>query len=360
MDIKDKIRDLLVYIKLLKVDNNKSRMIKYNLDNYNEEYFINKMKDIKIFDYRWYEILDIIDNLLLNVGFNNGDNILINDINFILNNSKNEYDYVIDFSVNGEDCYKFIFRYNDIWDMKPMFIFVKGNERYCYNISFNDREDNLLSLKNMYYEVCMGDILYRREYSYMKANYVVLKDDYTLNLEIYKQYGYLNNKDDDYRYVLDNEDMLRYYLMNLEFPVRIDSVYDKIQREFLGNISDYPMINLEVMTFDHINGIDVISDKILIKDGKWKMFGMTNGNKIVMLEDNGNWSYKLLDSNLDVKISMKMDDDISYTIHGDSKEELEQYFSMYLVNDMVDVNKGIENTKKLVKKMFGGNDRYDR
>ena len=147
------------------------------------------------------------------------------------------------------------------------------------------------------------------------------------------------------KYKLDNEDKLRDYLMSLKFPIRIDEVYKKIQRDFLGDISKYPTIKLECMTFDHCNGIDVVSDKILITDGEWKNFGMTRGKKTIMLEHTGEWSYKLLDSNMDVKLSMNIEeDDVSYKIHGQSKEELDKYFNEYVKKDIEDANIEVDKT----------------
>ena len=118
---------------------------------------------------------------------------------------------------------------------------------------------------------------------------------------------------------------------------------------------------LECMTFDHCNGEDVVSDKILISHGEWKSFGMTRGNKTIMLEHNGEWSYRLLDSNMEVKLAMKIEEDVSYSIHGRTKEELDCYFNQYVKKDMDDANNEVEKIKKLVKCIFERDDKnYDR
>lgn len=255
-----------------------------------------------------------------------------------------------------------IFRYNDHWDTNPTFVFVKDNESFGYKIHIHDEENGIIGLNKEFYEIEIDDyIKYHRDYSYLRFNCMVQRGYYSLYLELYRPKGYVFDKN-DFRYKLDNEDGLRDYLCNLEFPVRIDEVYKKLSRDFLGDVSKYSCINLEIMTYDNVNDCDVVTDSIIINDGEWKTFGMTKDNKTIMLEADGDWSYRLLGSNLDVKLSMNIrEDEVSYTIKGRTKDEIDKYFDGFVKDDIRGADSVVEDTKKLVKIMFEREDKgYDR
>lgn len=345
---KDKNKNIHVVL-----EEKKYPTVTFDVDENNEEYFLGKMKQIKFGNNHDCCLSDILEQLLLEIGLNIDDVVKINDINYV-RNIDDQHDYIVNFSINDVNLYKFIFRYDDMWDTNPMFIFVKDNESFGYNMDIDHIFKKVDELINTFYEIETDYGIYRRDYSYGMANYMVRWGYYSLNLEVYEHNVYSS------KYKLDNEDKLRDYLMSLKFPIRIDEVYKKIQRDFLGDISKYSTIKLECMIFDHCNGIDVVSDKILITDGEWKNFGMTRGKKTIMLEHTGEWSYKLLDSNMDVKLSMNIEeDDVSYKIHGQSKEELDKYFNEYVKKDIEDANIEVDKTKKLVRSIFEREDIYN-
>ena len=351
---KDKNKNIYVML-----EEKKYPTVTFNIDENNEEYFLGKMKQIKFGNNHDCCLSDILEQLLLEIGLNIDDVVKINDINYV-RNIDDQHDYIVNFSINDVNLYKFIFRYDDMWDTNPMFIFVKDNESFGYHMDIDVILKKVTWLRDSFYEIETDYGIYRRDYSYGMANYMVRWGYYSLNLEVYEHKGYRYDIMNSYKYMLDNEDKLRDYLMSLKFPIRIDEVYKKIQRDFLGDISKYSTIKLECMIFDHCNGIDVVSDKILITDGEWKNFGMTRGNKTIMLEHTGEWSYKLLDSNMDVKLSMKIEeDDVSYKIHGQSKEELDKYFNEYVKKDIEDANIEVDKTKKLVRSIFEREDIYN-
>ena len=351
---KDKNKNIHVML-----EEKKYPTVTFNIDENNEEYFLEKMKQIKFGNNHDCCLPDILEQLLLKIGLNIDDVVKINDINYV-RNIDDQHDYIVNFSINDVNLYKFIFRYDDMWDIHPTLIFVKDNESFGYNMHIDVIDKKLMNLRDSFYEIETDYGIYRRDYSYGMANYMVRWGYYSLNLEVYEHKDYRYDIMNSYKYKLDNEDKLRDYLMSLKFPVRIDEVYKKIQRDFLGDISKYPTIKLECMTFDHCNGIDVVSDKILITDGEWKNFGMTRGNKTIMLEHTGEWSYRLLDSNMDVKLSMNIEeDDVSYKIHGQSKEELDKYFNEYVKKDIEDANIEVDKTKKLVRSIFEREDIYN-
>lgn len=328
----------------------------------NDTVYINKMDQIKFGNNHDFSLSDILEILLLKLGLTNEDVVKMDDIIFVRDRGCDNYEYRINFSINDVYVYKMIFRYNDHWDINPTFIFVKDNESVGYKIHIRDLENGIIQLNEEFYEIETDDyIKYRRDYSYLRFNCMVKKGYNSLWLELYEPNGYVHDKN-DLRFKLDKEDELRDYLCSLEFPVRIDEVYKRLCRDFLGDVSKYPCIDLEIMTYDMINGCDVVTDKLIMHDGEWKTFGITKGNKTIMLDSDGTWSYRLLGSNLDVKLSMNInEDDVSYTIKGSSKEDVDRYFDELVKSDIRGANSEIEDTKKLVKIMFERDGKgYDR
>ena len=126
--------------------------ITFDADENNEEYFLGKMKQIKFGNNHDCCLSDILEQLLLKIGLNIDDVVKINSINYV-KNIDDQHDYIVGFSINDVNLYKFIFRYDDMWDPKPMFIFVKDNESFGYNMHIDVIDKKLMNLRDSFYEI---------------------------------------------------------------------------------------------------------------------------------------------------------------------------------------------------------------
>ena len=84
---------------------------------------------------------------------------------------------------------------------------------------------------------------------------------------------------------VNNEFVLREYLLNLKFPVSIDELYKKIREISLGDVSKYIYVKLE--SYDG----SVLTDEIHLANGKLKFFKTTRDGKVSSIDEDGKFSY---------------------------------------------------------------------
>ena len=179
--------------------------------------------------------------------------------------------------------------------------------------------------------------------------YIISNNNYNLLLNI--EYDEI----DEYNSSLNKELELERYFGSLIFPVDIDSMYNKICEIISLDIDKCRRFELRVNEIDKYNH-KCVRDIIILVNGHLVQFGMTKNGKRIFMDDDGNYSYELVSDNeeeLKFKFSLDItDDNISYSVSNNDRNVIDDEMKK-MVNDTIDnANMDIEDSKKLVKKMF--------
>jgi len=98
--------------------------------------------------------------------------------------------------------------------------------------------------------------------------------------------------------VLDNEIVLREYLGNLEFPIKIEEVYKKVCELSILDASKYNLVELKV------SYKNIATDLLSLDKGKLNVFHYTRDGREVTIVRNGYFTYKRGDKSSRVHIEL--------------------------------------------------------
>lgn len=291
-----------------------------------------------------YNIKRELGKVLLKLGFNSNDEIVLCKYN----KDKKIFTYI----VNGCNPYK----KNTICLDNDLLIITTGSRK-----TFDRKVYSCLRKKNklegdfkmvLLDRVLSNKIIYRRIYD---KNYdsilVKYKDNYSISIRMDKpDCGLLS----DYENVYDKNDMLRNgdrlvsYLVNLEYPYNIDSIYKDISKYLDVNFFSKISLCIKKNNNDYID--DVIN-KISLDNGNISEYIITKDGIRIVVNREGYWSYE-----------SKYDDN-NYFIDGINGKILWEKGidedNLELYEELKDNAK--KEVKRLVKKIYNdggeGNDR---
>lgn len=293
----------------------------------------------------------ILELIFYKLGYKPEDNILIESIHFLRDkDGEDGHQYIVKFSINEVEEGKIIIQYRDYCDMYPMIITDKDNVKTGYNIKIYDREKDDIRLNLVFTEKVYSDsVRYRRDYSYASSIFEIFNSDYNLKLEICRPSS--TDMKLEGKYILDNEEELVKYLLSLSFPIGIDEVYRNLSSEYLGDISKYTSFKLEVNKYNWSKFKYEMTDLIDLYKGRWEKFGMTEYGQTIMLDKDGNWSYRLLETDSLVNFSMNRNDgSASYTVKTNSKINADN--CTFAQDNISFAENEVDSVKKLVRMMF--------
>ena len=295
-------------------------------------------------------ISKVFSKLLLNVGFKPEDEIILYKY-FYREDEYLSFSYI----VNGNNPYKknvIMLEYCKE-DMKPRVVVYTGSKNTRSKIVYEvDKELDKYRIVSKSIEDKRYGML-NRVYGDNKALFFVEKNDYELCLFVSKPNDTILGKDDVYK--LNNEKELFSYLNSLVFPIDIDLVYKKICEISLGNISVYPEITLKVNKYDNIDGLEEVTDEIVLCNGILEEFIITRDDKTIRIDGNDNyWIYekKIDDRILLVSYNREDNSYIEGTIYDDrlnNKDKSESVNQDDIRNIAI---KDVEETKKLVRSII--------
>lgn len=298
-------------------------------------------------------IINVFSKLLLNVGFNVDDEIVLYKY-FYMEDNYLSFSYI----VNGKNPYKknvIMLEYGKE-DSKPSIIVYTGSKNTRSKIEYEvNREKEKYTVVSKTFEDKRYGMLNRIYYD-DKAIFFVEKNDYELCLYISKSDEV---KNEDWVYKLRNEKELVSYLNSLVFPVDIDLVYKKICEISLGDINMYPEFCLKVTKYDTLENLEEVTDIIELEDGNLISFGMSKDGKNVVLYGDGSWCYEKKLSDMTAVVQYE-DDEYMYgsITDGGFGNEVKQINKKEIRSVAI---KDIEETKRLVRRLLNRSDRkYDR
>lgn len=137
--------------------------------------------------------------------------------------------------------------------------------------------------------------------------------------------------------------VLRDYLMNLEFPVKIDELCNDICARCLIDINSIPYFRIECYCKNEF------TDSLLIKQGKLNDFHMTiDGNTLVVDED-GMFYYQSNSLKGEIEVDMDMSKDVvtRYEVYFDNGIESED-----MANSMYSAIREAKDAKVRTRKLF--------
>ena len=216
-------------------------------------------------------ILKEFGKVLVNIGFNENDDIVLCKYNKKL--------FTFTYIVNGCNPYKknTISLDCGFIDNNPMLLLTTGTRKTKERVVYKSKRDKKNRVDNNFLiklidKDLSNKVSYRRiiedDYDSFIINY---NNDYSLNIRIDKvtngllsDYELVYLKNNRFR----NEDRLINYLVNLDEPFNIDSIYKDIVSICFKDVSLYGRFILSLNRFDSLNNKELVLGKIDIKDGK--------------------------------------------------------------------------------------------
>ena len=137
-----------------------------------------------------------------------------------------------------------------------------------------------------------------------------------------------------------NEKELKKYLLNLEFPIKIDEVFKNIDNILFYSTNEYPNFALEVFKKKKNNKYE-ITDKIILNYGKLKEFSITKNGKTISIKDDDSWTY----DSKNISAYTDKNGKVGFSAKEMKKDELNKLKTIKEEMNLVD--KDIEKIKKL-------------
>ncbi len=175
---------------------------------------------------------------------------------------------------------------------------------------------------------------YERRYTSFKA-YISLKDDEKkLDIEVED-----HNYHDDI-FLLPNEEEIKKYFCELNFPIDLKEVYKKLSELTSGKLKEYAKFELK-NTYGYNK---FITDYILLNNGVLEKFIITRDGITITINRDGSWKFY----SSDVAVAKSNKGSINYSIRADSEEEMEKH---NIPNSYDEATNSIEEVRTLIKSL---------
>lgn len=317
--------------------------IKNNIcEEYPQVVYENRKIKREVFAYLKYLGLESLsfEYILKDLGFNKGDMVYLYQYNnmkylYSVNDKEINYDNII--SLN----------YGLLFESPPSIVIKNIDEEIKYHCI---SDDDFVSFNKDYYIRRYSDgVIYTRNYSMYGYSSFISKDDYKLNVFLYDENFIYNNDDKE---ILLCEKALEEYLVSLEFPIKIDEVYNKICEIIGEDINKYNIFKIEVSKKNINNGLEKYNttDIIKIDNGVVIEFGMTVGDKSIFVDDDNNWSYKIMKDDGRVISITKSNDNLDYHVSNNKDMDFEMLFSQNLEEAKNEVDNVKTRVRSILKK----------
>ena len=265
---------------------------------------------------------------------------------------------------NSDEDAKISLKWGSFVDFSPEFNIKYKNKQKIFEYS-RLHKVNSFNFKLMSEEETKNNNTYTRYYSPYFVTISLENEKYELELRVSNVENLDISKIKNYTFELINEPELKEYLLNLEFPIKINELYKKIDDILLYSISKYPNFSLTVCQKMNNNKYRV-TDKVVLNHGKLKEFTMTKDEKVsdtykiyskdyigkyrikydgktISISDNNSWKY---DSD---KISAYKNPDgkMGFSVKEMTKESMENLKT--ILEEMDSINNEVEKVKKISK-----------
>lgn len=292
----------------------------------------------------WVKYLerDSISDILLEIGFKNGDTVYLyskglsyTEFYYSVNEDKKNIENTIQIS------------YGALKNRGSNITIKNENKMMSYAVNNNNKFS--LDVEKIY----VSDVMeYTRHYyansSIMWFNSNVEDKDYILKLSIFKSL----NEDDTLK--LDNEMELEKYLCSLSLPCNLLDVFKNVCEISKIDLNQYDSFSLALHKKNkrYQQESEVISH-IDFMHGEFRSLSYIKEGKKINYKSSGDWSYEMIDEDDLVKLSINVKGDkVDCKINSNSESELDDYFKDLVVYDMSLVKNEINDVKRLVRVNF--------
>ena len=265
---------------------------------------------------------------------------------------------------NEED--KFILNQEDLLTNLSEFVIENKNRKRIYEyLTFDKANHFKFKLKKEIQTNENKKNTYNRYYCPFFIPITLENENFKIDLYVSNEENINISSLENYIFKLNNEEELKNYLLNLNFPIAIDEVYKKISSILDNTISKYPKFDIKISK--KINDKDYkTTDEIDLRYGKLENFTMTKDGKVsdtykvyskdyigkyrikydgktISVSNNNSWKY---DSS---KISAYKNPDgkMGFSVKEMTKEEIENLKT--LSEEMDSINDEVDKIKKLSK-----------
>lgn len=146
---------------------------------------------------------------------------------------------------------------------------------------------------------------------------------------------------------LEGEKKLESYLSNIEFPLAIIDVYNKLIELLKIDVKDYKVF--EIICKKGFPREEIVTDHIRFEKGNLDLVRITENNKTVTYYIKGNyWTYNAAG----LSITKHLDETYHYAINDVTEAEIS---SRQFNNDLATAENDVEAVKKLTKSLIEPN-----
>lgn len=245
------------------------------------------------------------------------------------------------------------FNYGLFLESTPYIVVKNNDEEIKYHcVKSEIAEDEVWFEKYHYVKKYSDNRKYTRHYSMYGYYSSIVKDGYKLNVSLYDGVSVYDNEDIK---IIQSEKELEEYLVNLEFPVKIDEVYKRIYEIIGQEIDKYLTLKIEVSNEIYTNN-DLrkynTTDIIKLDNGELVEFGMTMDNRTIFIDKDDNWSYKITkDDGKTVCYSLASSNgNLDYKVNNSDNKDFQMVFSQNLEEARSEVENAKTKCRSVLKK----------
>ena len=281
---------------------------------------------------------DIMGKVFNQLGYKFYDTINMTNIIY------NDDDIIIKYEVNGKYDInnQIIIKFSDLIFQYKM-VFCDKDKDIVLNVTVFNRKDIELRVSKIIEKLDNCNI-YSREYNRYYAKYGIVVNNKLIELYLGIKY-YEDDYRDRYMLILDNEIELENYLKNIDLSLGIEDIYNDISN-YIGDSSKYVDIKLGIKSLDK----NLVTDKIIVKNGKCINFMITNGNRCISVDEFGNCVSKYSDDLVDIVTNVNSDN-ASYTISAKNVSLLREQAFVHGIDEYESGMGYIALVKKRVMKL---------
>lgn len=315
-----------------------------------EENFSNILRYTYLFDddLRYEDVKNKINLIFNRLGLKNKDFVVLYDM-MVFNSRFNSnkigsisFDYSTSMDVDYIENNNITYYHNgEMFD---------GNDRRAFSAGIKISSGNT----SLYYEVghthaqlvkyeivLDSGVKLVREFSNSEVFFIFEGIDHRFIIKI-------DRKNDNNYFILKNEHKLLKYLINIS-SYDVDKIYDKLCEICLGScVSEYSEITL-CETKKIANKWKEVNLLVLRKGNVYE-FVKTVGNKMITVDNTGNWKYYLEHGSTEITINNQ--DVVSYSITSLNEEIMDDYIDNLFMNDTNEVKDEVKKIKRLILEKY--------
>lgn len=248
---------------------------------------------------------------------------------------------------NKNEDLKINLNFGDVMGFNKKISIKHNNEEQVYDY-VNQNDSFTLKIYHINIKNPKNDNIYTRTYNQFFSDISIENDDYKIDLHISNPKELSFEELKNYNFILNNEDKIREYLLDLEFPIEINKLYKDISSFLRPNpTAIYSTFKITINKKSNVYDLKV-TDQIILKNGKLEKVIITrnDSNRITIDNKNNYWKYE----NDNLTVSQDKNNILNYQFKDHvSKFEIDYLNSMK--GNIETINNEVEKVKELSKSL---------